>query len=946
MSDFIFELEEDYLEHYGTKRHSGRYPWGSGEDPYQHEGGIHGAVNELKGKGMSETEIANGWNISVGELKTRLSAEKTLKRAANYEKVMDMKNKGMSNVDIGKALGVNESTVRSYLDAGKAVRNNEAIATAKMLKDEIEKHGPTYIGKGTSNRLNITDTKLDTAVFMLQEQGYKVHNVRVRQMGTGKLTTMQVIAPPSEDSGKQWRDILDNADKIHVIDETYSEDGGRTWEHIEPPRSISSKRVYVRYAEDGGADKDGLIEIRPNVEDLDMGKNQYAQVRIAVDGTHYMKGMAVYNSRFPKEAEGYDIIYNSKKPKGAPFEKVFKEMKLDQPDNPFGALIKDNEYDDDGNLIREVGQRHYIDKNGKKQLSAINIINEEGNWGNWRKSLASQMLSKQSAELAERQLKLAYDKKVREFEEIKSLTNTAVQQKLLESFSSDCDTSAVHLKAAPLPGQRSHVIIPFPKMKDTEIYAPNYPDGTIVSLVRYPHEGTYQIPTLTVNNTGPTMGEARRILGNAPDAVGINVRVANILSGADFDGDTVLVIPNPGGNLIKNNMSPAFEELRKFDTEIYNRDHFPEGQNNWPKVGPKSKKEYDKNGNLIPHDGFKRNLEMGKVSNLITDMTLKKAKPEELIRATKHAMVVIDAEKHDLNWKQSYIDNGIEELKKKYQENPNSKKGYGGASTLISKAKSPVMVAERKPFYRNQIDPETGEIHWQTTGALKRAKDPKTGEWYDTDKPKTQEVHAMEAVKDANELSSGTIMENKYADYANKMKLLGNEARKYMISLQNMKTNKQAAKVYEKEVSSIKAKLNEALKNKPLENKAQAIAGARLKILLDEHPDMTFEEKKKHSGMLLAEARQRLGASKHRIKLTPKEWEAIQQGAISHTTFLQVLNNTDMDVIKNYATPRDYTPKLSRTEINYAKALLKNMPQADVAQILGVSVSTLQRALE
>ena len=151
-------------------------------------------------------------------------------------------------------------------------------------------------------------------------------------------------------------------------------------------------------------------------------------------------------------------------------------------------------------------------------------------------------------------------------------------------------------------------------MKDTEIYAPNYPDGTIVSLVRYPHEGTYQIPTLTVNNTGPTMGEARRILGNAPDAVGINVRVANILSGADFDGDTVLVIPNPGGNLIKNNMSPAFEELRKFDTEVYNRDHFPEGQNNWPKVGPKSKKEYDKNGNLIPHDGFKRNLEI--ISNI------------------------------------------------------------------------------------------------------------------------------------------------------------------------------------------------------------------------------------------------------------------------------------------------------------------------------------------
>ena len=946
-----YELAPDELMHYGRGHlnggHSGRYPWGSGDDPYQHESGLHGSVADLKAKGMSDKEIAEGWGISINELKTRLSAEKTLSRAMQYEKILKMAEKGMTPTEIGREIGRNESSVRSLLDTARAARNNEAIATANMLKEEVEKYGPTYVGKGTINRLDkyVSETKLETAIFMLEQQGYKVHNVKVRQMGTGKLTTMQVLAPPTKDPGKQWREILDNSDQIHVINETYSEDGGKTWEHIEPPRSVSSKRVYIRYAEDGGSDKDGLIELRPNVEDLDMGKNQYAQVRIAVDGTHYMKGVAVYNSKFPKEAEGYDIIYNSKKPRGTAPKKVFKEMK-DNPDNPFGALIKGDEYDDEGNLIREVGQRHYIDKNGKKQLSAINIIQEEGGWGNWKKSLASQMLSKQTPELAERQLKLAYDKKVREFEEIKSLTNTAVQQKLLDSFSSDCDTSAVHLKAAPLPGQRSHVLVPFPKMRDDEIYAPNYPDGTIVSLIRYPHEGRYQIPTLRVNNNGVNTAEARRILGNAPDAVGINVRVANILSGADFDGDTVLVIPNPGGTLIKNDMSDAFEELRKFDTDIYSRSHFPEGQNNWLKVGPKNQKEYDDKGNLIPHDGFKRNFEMGKISNLITDMTLKKAKPEELVRATKHSMVVIDAEKHDLNWKQSYIDNGIEELKKKYQENPNSKKGYGGASTLISRAKSPVQINERKAFYRNQIDPETGEIHWRETGTKKRAKDPKTGEWYDTDNPKTQEVHAMEAVKDAHELSSGTRIENIYADYANKMKLLGNEARKYMVSLDNMKTNKEATKEYAEEVSSIKAKLNNALKNKPLENKAQAIAGAKLKILLEEHPDMSFEEKKKHSGMLLAEARNRLGASKSRIKLTPKEWEAIQQGAISHTTFLQVLNNTDMDRIKEYAMPRDYTPKLSRTEINYAKALLKNMNQADVAQILGVSVSTLQRALE
>ena len=607
------ELAPDELMHYGTKYHSGRYPYGSGEDPYQHDGGIRGAVKSLKDQGLTEAQIAKGWHMSTGELKTRMSAEKTLERQARYEDVLKAYESGMSKVDIAKKFGFSgESYVRSLLDEGRAKRNAEALQTRDMLKEEVDKHGPTDIGKGMASRLGVTQTKFDTAVFMLQSQGYHIHNVKVRQGLKGKMTTMQVLAPPTENDeerGKQWSELVHNPDKIHIINDPYTEDGGKTWEHIETPRSVSSKRVYIRYAEDGGKDKDGLIEIRPNVEDLDMGSNQYAQVRIAVDGTHYMKGMCVYNSKFPKEAEGCDIIYNTNKHKGAPFEKVFKPMK-DNPDNPFGSLIKADEYDDEGNFVREVGQRHYIDKNGKKKLSAINIVNEQGDWSNWKKRLASQFLSKQSPELAERQLKLAYDKKVREFEEIKSLTNTAIQQKLLDSFAKDCDSSAVHLKAAPLPGQRSHVIIPFPEMKDTEVYAPNFPDGTIVSLIRFPHEGKYEIPTLVVNNTRNP--EAKRILGNAPDAIGINMNVANTLSGADFDGDSVLVIPNPDGKLIKNDPSPVYKELREFDTkEAYGRDAYPPGKATWLKVGPKKPVEYDKNGKPIPKDGFDTQMQMG-----------------------------------------------------------------------------------------------------------------------------------------------------------------------------------------------------------------------------------------------------------------------------------------------------------------------------------------------
>lgn len=940
-SIMLVDESDSYLEHYGTKRHSGRYPWGSGEDPYQHEGGLRGAVKDLKDQGLTEKEIADNWNISTTELKRRMSAEKVVERAKEYEEVQRLTEQGLSNPEIAKQMGKKgESSIRSLKKDISNERNAVTLNTAKMLKEEIAKYGATDVGGGVENRLNITRNKLDTAIFMLQQEGYQVHDIPQKQLGTGKTTKRHVIAPPTEDPKQQWGDLVHNADKIHIINDPYSEDGGKTWEHIEPPRSVSSKRIFVRYAEDGGKDKDGLIEIRPNVEDLDMGRNQYAQVRIAVDGTNYMKGMCVYNSDIP---EGYDIVYNSKKPRGSSFDEVFKKMKPN-PDNPFGSLIKADEYDDEGNFVREVGQRHYIDKNGKKQLSSINIVNEEGDWGNWKKRLASQMLSKQSPELAERQLNLAYDKKLREFEEIKALTNTEIQAKLLESFSSDCDASAEHLKAAPLPGQRSHVIIPFPEMKDNEIYAPNYKDGTIVSLIRYPHEGRFEIPTLVVNNSGNK--EAKRILGRATDAVGINQHVANILSGADFDGDSVLVIPNPNGKLIQNDMSKEFEALRVFDTEEYNRDHFPEGQNNWLRVG--KKKEYDEKGNLIPTDNFNTQMEMGKISNLITDMTLKGASPEELVRATKHAMVVIDAEKHDLNWRQSEIDNNIKQLRKRYQDKGPGK-APGGASTLISRAKSIEYVNERKDLYRNMIDPETGEIHWEDTGRKARKKDEATGLYYETDKLKQQKSTKMAEAKDAYSLSSGTIMESKYAEYANKMKLLANESRKYMISLPNMKYNKEARKAYSTEVKSILFKLNDALKNRPLERKAQAIANARLKILKEDHPDMTFAEEKKHAGMLLAEARQRMGSSKHKIKLTPKEWEAIQQGAITHTEFVKVLNNTDLDKIKEYATPRNYTPKLSKAEINYAKSLLaqdNGLTQAQIAELFGVSTSTLLRAVE
>lgn len=912
------KMSSNELMHYGTKYHSGRYPYGSGEDPYQHDGGLRGFIRDQKAKGITEAEIARSCGFkSTTELRKRAMVEKMEERNMMYNKCIELHDQGLNNTEIAKKLGLpGESSVRSYLNPKLNERNNIGLSVADVLKKEIDTYGTTDVGAGMNRRLGISEGKLETALIILENQGYNIYgNIPVKQAGTGKTTNIRVITPPGQDWSTTRKLVADEG-KIHVVDDPYSEDGGRTWENIEPPKSISSKRVFVRYAEDGGSERDGMIEIRPGVEDLDMGKNQYCQVRIAVDDTGYMKGMAVYSNNVPK---GYDVVYNSNKSKDHP-EKVFKKLK-DDPNNPFGSTIKNNEYDEEGNLIREVGQRHYIDKDGNKQLSAINIVREQGDWENWKKTLAAQMLSKQSPELAERQLNLTYEKKLREFEEIKELTNTAIQSKLLMSFADDCDASAVHLKAVPLPGQQSHVLFPVMELKDNEIYAPNYPDGSTVSLIRYPHEGIFQIPTLTVNNRNK---QARELLKNAVDAVAVNFKVADQLSGADFDGDSVMVIPNPGGKLIRS--KSKLKDLENFDTiSSYGRDAFgPEVT--WPEV------KTDK--------GFREQMQMGMISNLITDMTLQGADEHELARATKHSMVIIDSEKHNLNWRQSAKDNGIAELKKKYQPE-------GGVGTLLSRARNETRIPERKQFRPSYINKETGEIEWEETGRLKKEKDPKTGKWVETSKLVTQKSTRMADAKDAYDLvsSRANIMESKYADYANKMKALGNEARKYMVNLTPMEYSPAANKTYKKEVDSILQKIDMALKGKPLERKAQALAGAQYKAWLESNPDADKDEQKKHKNLFLVESRKRMGSSKYRIRLTPKEWEAIQAGAISHQRFRTILDNTDLDLIKDYAMPRESKPKLGPSEIAMARSMSSRYTQAQIAEYFGVSTSTINKAL-
>lgn len=883
-------MNDDELAHYGILRKSGRYPWGSGENPYQRNKNFLAYVDDLRKKGLSEREIAEGLGISTTELRAAKSIAKNQLRADNIATAQRLKDAGYSNSAIAAEMGLaGESSVRALLDPGAKDRNDVLMSTSNVLKDAVAEKGYIDIGAGSEMYMGVSDTKLRAAVAMLQEEGYTVHYLRVEQLGTGKDTTVKVLAPPDT----PYSEVYANRDKVGLVNH-YSEDGGRTYLGIEKPVDISSKRIDINYGPDGGADADGVIYIRRGVDDISLGNANYAQVRISVDGTHYIKGMAMYKDDMP---DGVDILFNTNKNSTGNKKDALKPLKDDE-DNPFGSVVR---------------QRHYLDKDGKEKLSAMNIVYEEGDWGKWSKTVSSQVLSKQQTSVAKQQLDLAFDAKRAQYDEIMSLTNPAVKKRLLESFADDMDSSAVHLKAAAFPRQSTHVILPINALRENEIYAPNYRNGEKVALVRFPHGGIFEIPELTVNNRNP---KAKSVLGQAMDAVGINSKVAQRLSGADFDGDTVLVIPN-NNKRIKS--APPLAGLKNFDPQR----SYP-GYEGMKRMSERTKQ-----------------LEMGKVSNLITDMTIRGATNTEIAAAVRHSMVVIDAAKHGLNYKASYEANGIANLQKKYQTKYQTS-SKPGASTLISRSSAEIRVPERKARTMSKggpIDPATGRKMYEPTGRTYIDSKGKT-------RLNTTKTTRMAEAEDARRLSSGTPMESVYATHANRLKALANSARKTAWGSPSIQRSPSAAKTYAREVASLTSKLNVALKNAPLERRAQLLANGVVSAKKRANPDMDGAEVKKIKSQALAEARSRTGAKKARVDITSREWEAIQAGAISNNRLGKILDNADLDQIKKYATPRT-NMGLSTAAVARARSMQNlGYTQSEIADALGVSASTINRELK
>ncbi len=1004
--------DDDYLEHYGTPRHSGRYPYGSGENPYQHSGDFLGRISELKKAGFTYTDddgkvwtgdnaIAKSMGLTSTEYRRQVSWAGYERRLDQVQRAKSLKADGLGATEIGKQMGLPESTVRSLLNPSSEDRMNQAMNTVNFLREKLNEKGMIDVTSGVETSLGISKERLNLALDYLEKaEGCPVYTGGIPQVNTkGQQTIQKVLCKP----GTEHKEIYDYS-RVKTIDEYESQNDGETFhKKFTYPASLDSKRLMVRYADDvgtdgfKGVDKDGVIELRRGCQDLSLGDSRYSQVRILVDGTHYLKGMAVYSDDMP---DGVDVVFNTNKKRGTPAlgdktSTVLKPIKKDDPDNPFGSAIKDAD---------KGGQYWYTDKKtGKEKLGLINKRADEGDWDEWANAIPSQFLAKQSLSLAKKQLDLAKKDKLAEFDEYMSITNPTIKKHMLEKFADSCDSAAVHLKAAALPGQRYHVIIPINTLKDNEVYAPNYENGTKLALIRYPHGGRFEIPILTVNNKNAL---ARKILPpDVVDAVGINHKIADQLSGADFDGDTAMCIPthDPKGK-VKILNKPPLKELEGFDPKL--------DYGGTIKVDADGTEHYYRNGHEYPKMK-NTGIQMGVISNLITDMTLAGATDSELARAVKHSMVVIDAEKHKLDYKASEKDNNIAALKKKYQAHidENGNEVYGGASTILSKAKGQESVDKRQGSYRINIpgnkdyDPSKpdGAKIWKTADDLyypDRTYDKKTGIMtvktstgktiqYDVKDPKAYAKYNPVEKRDpaTGEVSytsgDGTInyrvktrkqistkmaetddaytlvskyrhtMELVYADYANEMKNLGNKARIEMVNTGKIPYSSTAKKTYAVEVKSLMDKLDNSDLNKIKERSAQRKANAEISTKKKAYFEANGEELKgetlrKLSQQALNKYRQEVGSISRRdrnIEITDKEWEAIQAGAISENTLKRILAATDIDKLRQRATPK-LVNTLSQAQINRAKAMAaSNYTLDDIAKKLGVSPSTISKHL-
>ena len=200
--------------HEGVKRRSGRYEWGSGENPYQHEpwynpgsnpketvkklkenGLTNSQISEiLKNEGLNEKQASSAMEIKTTQYRNYIKIAREKKLAQDRTTAEQLKSRGWSNVAIAERMKVSEGTVRNLLKPGVEEKANIINNTSTMLKESLNKTGYLDVGLGSERYFGISRDRLRASLQQLKEEGYKIYYIEQTQQGTGKKTNTMVLS--------------------------------------------------------------------------------------------------------------------------------------------------------------------------------------------------------------------------------------------------------------------------------------------------------------------------------------------------------------------------------------------------------------------------------------------------------------------------------------------------------------------------------------------------------------------------------------------------------------------------------------------------------------------------------------------------------------------------------------------------------------------------------
>lgn len=175
-------MSEKYLEHYGVKRRSGRYPWGSGQNPKQRENKrSHSTLNDV----IDRSYTRNIERLGKSERDNALLIPSTTSKARTSA-LLDA-----AKASLKKGWDVELVENQSFRDISEAI--NYGVISYKNKKTVIIPYEPKGYGPKNENWIDLA-THTWTKLTPEDKERIKKRN----RLGTGDGTTMKL----SKD--KEW----------------------------------------------------------------------------------------------------------------------------------------------------------------------------------------------------------------------------------------------------------------------------------------------------------------------------------------------------------------------------------------------------------------------------------------------------------------------------------------------------------------------------------------------------------------------------------------------------------------------------------------------------------------------------------------------------------------------------------------------------------------------